>query len=165
MALFDVNPQPEHLLLLLLLFAMDTKKILVYIRDSCIKRNNRGLLGLAAAFRKLDQDFSNGIQFEEFRKGFEELGINLPKGDLKRVFQVFDKDNSGTIDFKEFIDALKPPLPESRRRVVDLAFDKLDYNKDGVLQVEDLKGRLINSLKPSLYSKRNHSPGPRCIKI
>lgn len=53
--------------------------------------------------------------------------------------QIFDKDKNGTVNYDEFLVAIRPPLNESRLKVINMAFEKMDKNGDGVVTVEDLK--------------------------
>jgi hypothetical protein len=52
---------------------------------------------------------------------------------------VFDKDNSGSISFDEFLLALRPPMSRSRLELIDKAFAKMDNTGDGVITIDDLK--------------------------
>lgn len=43
----------------------------------------------------------------EFMKGCQDFGVDLTKEEIKEVFEVLDKDESGCIDFDEFLEALR----------------------------------------------------------
>jgi len=60
--------------------------------------------------------------------------------DVQSLFARFDRDNSGTIDFDEFLQALRPPMSKSRQAIIMDAFRKLDKTGDGVITVADLEG-------------------------
>ncbi|VDM05417.1 unnamed protein product [Schistocephalus solidus] len=73
-------------------------------------------------------------------KGCADFGVQISKEECQEVFQAIDKDNSGTIDFDEFLQALRPPLSNARLNLINQAFIKMDKTKDGVITAEDLKG-------------------------
>ncbi len=54
-------------------------------------------------------DGSKLLDFNEFRKGMQELGLGLSLSDaeLKLVFNYFDKDRAGAISYDEFIVAIR----------------------------------------------------------
>jgi len=47
------------------------------------------------------------LDFEELKNGVSDYGVNMSKAELDDLFACFDKDNSGTISFDEFILALR----------------------------------------------------------
>lgn len=89
----------------------------------------------------MDIDYSKKIVFEELRLGLQKYGLNISEQDLSGLFKVLDKDGSGEIDFCEFMLELRPDMCPTRITVVTEAFKKLDANKDGVLAMDDLKGK------------------------
>ncbi len=52
----------------------------------------------------------------------------------------------GTIDFREFLLQLMPPMNKTRIAVIDEAFDKMDVIKDGVLRKDDLNSKFMEHL-------------------
>ena len=65
----------------------------------------------------------------------------MDDSELFKLFNAFDNDQSGSIDFVEFIKHLRPPMSASRVAVVCEAFRKLDVNGDKVIALDDLKGK------------------------
>ncbi len=84
---------------------------------------------------------------KEFVKGCSDFGCDLSKDEMETVFQMMDKDGGGSIDFDEFLRALrvssyslltsifKPPMPKSRVELINQAFRKLDKTGDGFITV------------------------------
>lgn len=50
----------------------------------------------------------------------------------------FDRDKNGTVNFDEFLRALKGELNASRKHWIRQAYDKLDVNKDGLVKLDDI---------------------------
>lgn len=114
--------------------------LLEVIRKECLGMNCGGIKRLGAVFRHLDLDYSKRITFEELRDGLHKFGIHMSQEYLRILFNAFDKDSSGGIDFCEFMNELRPPLSPSRLEVTDEAFHSLDANGNGYIEIEDLKG-------------------------
>lgn len=115
-------------------------------------------------FRIMDDDNNRSLDLKEFLKGLNDYGIPIDKEEATAVFQHFDRDGSGTIDFDEFLVALRvseraatagasasapgslfvlcvqPQMSKARKEVVMQAFRKLDKTGDGVITIEDLRG-------------------------
>jgi len=60
--------------------------------------------------------------------------------EIQDMYAEMDKDGSGTLDFDEFLFALRPPLNNVRKSLIQKAFKKLDKTGDGVVTVDDLRG-------------------------
>lgn len=113
----------------------------------------------------MDDDSNRSLDLKEFLKGLNDYGISINKEEATAVFQHFDRDGSGTIDFDEFLIALRvsarcsahrvagvpasdhlivhrvqPQMSNARNEVVMQAFRKLDKTGDGVITIEDLRG-------------------------
>lgn len=110
------------------------------LRCQCLARGSKGILGLGRVFKIMDDDGNKNLSFSEFKKGLNDYGVPLELPDVKKMFAAFDSDNSGTIDFDEFLIKLRPPMSQARKGVIHEAFHKLDKTGDNVVTAEDLKG-------------------------
>ena len=125
---------------------MDSPRIIELIRQirtQCLQKGQGGIKQLGVIFRAMDSDFSKKLCFEEFRKGVKMFGLNVTEEDLKLLFRAFDKDNNKQIDFAELVAKLRPPMPTSRRNVINEAFNALDVIKDDEIKMEDLKSKIF----------------------
>ena len=55
----------------------------------------------------MDDNKNKKLDFEEFKKGVTEYGLNYSKEEARELFNLFDKDKSGQIDFEEFLEQLR----------------------------------------------------------
>jgi len=46
----------------------------------------------------------------EFVKGCRDFRIDMPEEDTARLFDAFDRDGSGSIDYDEFLRGVRGPL-------------------------------------------------------
>ncbi|XP_017845817.1 calcyphosin-like protein [Drosophila busckii] len=117
------------------------------LRLQCFSRGATGILGLARAFRIMDDDGSKSLNMEEFKKGINDWGLDISDADIDDLFKTFDADNDGSINMTEFLIKLRPPMNNHRLDLIDQAFAKLDTNGDGEINADDLK---------HIYSVRDH---------
>ncbi|XP_068127267.1 calcyphosin [Hyperolius riggenbachi] len=110
------------------------------LRLMCLARGASGIKGLGRAFRIMDDNYSNSLDLEELSKGLQNYGVNLCAEEVQDIFQRFDTNGNGTINFDEFLTTIRPPMSSARRQVILEAFHKMDKTGDGVITVEDLKG-------------------------
>lgn len=57
----------------------------------------------------------------------------------ERVFQIFDKDNSGSISLQEFIDAMHQFAGQSPEAKIKFLFKVYDIDGDGLIQHRELQ--------------------------
>ena len=66
---------------------------------------------------------------------------------IRHIFQVFDKDDSGSVGYEEFLVGLRGQLNPSRMALVRVAFKRLDKDGNGYIDMNDIK---------LLYNARGH---------
>lgn len=81
-------------------------------------RGSFGFVGMQRVFRIMDDDGSKSLNQGEFRKAMKEIAADLSDADIRALFEFFDADRSGSIDFEEFIQAVREPLSERRVALV-----------------------------------------------
>jgi len=94
--------------------------------------------GLGRIFRILDDNRNRQIEKKELQWGLKDFDIHLSEEQIDVLVKHFDRDGSGTVDFDEFLRALRGELSESRVAYIRKAYDKLDVNKDGKVTLEDI---------------------------
>lgn len=62
-------------------------------------------------FRSIDDDNDGRIPIEAFISGMLRSKFETSRLEMERVVDVFDRNNDGTIDNKEFLDSLRPDKP------------------------------------------------------
>ena len=58
-------------------------------------------------FRRMDDDSSKALKFDEFYKGVTETGLIMSEDAAREMFAKFDMDGSGTINIDEFLIAIR----------------------------------------------------------
>jgi len=118
------------------------------LRLRLLIRGASGIKGFSRQFRLMDDNRDKKLTEEEFRTGCNDFGLDLDASEITTLFNAFDKDKSGSINFDEFLVSLRPPLNDMRTGLIKKAFDKMDKSGDGVVTAPDLKGVYNVSLHP-----------------
>ena len=88
----------------------------------------------------------------EFKKAIKDFRVEIPPESMDAVFDAFDLNRDGSIDYDEFLRLIKGPLTPPRLNLVRRAFRKLDRDGSGVVDIEDIKGVYNASRHPDVIS-------------
>ncbi len=92
------------------------------------------LIDLKNKFREIAGD-DQLIDREEFHNG-----LNLSNREISnRLFDIFDKDNSGAIDYGEFMDTIKSMVSGKEKEKIRFAFELHDLDNSGFIDKYELK--------------------------
>ena len=110
------------------------------IRERIVSRGAVGIKGIGRLFRIADDNNDKTIDLQnELPKLMNDIGIILNKTELQELIRLLDRDGSGTISYDEFLYQMAPPLNEERIKWINKAFDKLDIDGSGVVEIADLE--------------------------
>eukprot|EP00736_Rhodelphis_marinus_P011918 Rmarinus@m.15932 len=126
--------------------------LLKKLRDSLAKRGARGIVGLGRKFKIMDDDGSNQISFPEFKKCMSEHQLDFSDNDLRELFKYFDEDCSGEVGYDEFLSGVRGVMNERRQKFVNMAFDIIDKDGNGTLELVDIVGTYDASKHPDVIS-------------
>jgi len=92
-------------------------------------------------FNMYDKDGNNSIDSGELKLILEELGYECTEDDVSQVIKKFDTDQTGTIDFNEFLCLIGDWMSNDENQIRD-AFEVFDKEGNGYLSLEQLKRAL-----------------------
>ena len=107
------------------------------------------VISLESAFRNYDIESNQLVNYETFSNILNNnYKFNLTNGETAAIFQMFDQDQTGKIDYDEFIRFIRGEIPENRKKIIeDIFTNKLDVNKTNEVNIDDLK---------DFYNAANH---------
>lgn len=95
-------------------------------------------------FKYFDVDDSGSLDYDEWKKGLEKMGVTLSsEDDLKALFEHYDTDKSGNIDYKEFAEAIFHPGAKEEDR----------EERKGPSKKKDATEKMIGQLREKLASR------------
>lgn len=65
--------------------------------------------------------------------------MNISQEECRRLFDLFDENDDGCLDFDELIRAIKGVMSPFRKDIVKRAFTKLDANQNKVIELDDVR--------------------------
>ena len=118
--------------------------LLSHLRLNLVQRGPRGLMSMKRTFMLVDESGEKKIAFNEFEKMFKRYRFNLSQIEINNLFNYYDKDGSGFIDYGEFVKEIVGELSQFRKDVLKQVFEKLDKEETGFITV----GLLRNTYNP-----------------
>ena len=123
------------------------EKILNTIREKLASRGVEGVCSIARNFRIIDDNNTQTIDFNEFKKCCKEFNFGLSDNQIQMAFSSFDRDNTGEIDYDEFLRTIRGEMNDFRKNLVNQVFNKLDVSGNGEISFDEIQAK---------YNARNH---------
>lgn len=89
-------------------------------------------------FKTLDKDGSGTLTTSELNSGFDDIGITPPDS-LFELIRKLDSDDSGSIDYSEFLKGSEEWTKISMQKELNLASKKYGEGQNGKLSLAELK--------------------------
>jgi calcium-dependent protein kinase len=96
------------------------------------------------AFKSVDIDHSNSIDYTEFLAANLEDTIYLKEEKLKEAFRVFDLEDTGYIKKEDIIRVLKLENLEKKENITKRIIEENDFDKDGKINFSDFMMTMKN---------------------
>ena len=123
------------------------EQVLNKIRQKLASRGVEGVCSLARNFRIIDDNNTQTIDFNEFKKCCKDFEFGLNDNQIQMAFVSFDRDNTGEIDYDEFLRTIRGEMNDFRKNLVNQVFNKLDINGNGEISFDEIQAK---------YNARNH---------
>lgn len=94
---------------------------------------------LQQVFVQLDTNKDGKLQYEEVLAGYEQFYGDMAKDEVDRIFSLVDVDNSGEIDFSEFVTATVDKGKLLQEEKLRAAFGYYDSDGSGSISTDEIK--------------------------
>ena len=128
------------------------EELLTRVRQRITSRGARGIIGIAKSFRIMDDNHSETLDKKEFAKALKDYRISSDLLEHQAIFEIFDTDGNGEISYNEFLRSIVGEMNENRKSYVLKAFNKLDRDGSGVVDINDLRGTFNAKKHPDVLA-------------
>lgn len=102
----------------------------------------------------MDDNNSRSLDLYEFTKAMKDYMLGFSDTEIRGLFAYFDYDRSGSVDYDEFLRSIRGPLSAQRKKLIAQAFNKLDRDGNGWVDINDIKGVYSAQKHPDVISGR-----------
>lgn len=103
-------------------------------------------------FKIWDDNNSKSLDRAEFTKAMRDYKVDLPDDQIAVVFNAFDLNRDGTINYDEFLRMIRGDLTSPRLALVRKAYQKLDRDGSGMVDINDIRGVYNASKHPDVIA-------------
>lgn len=97
-------------------------------------------MALTQTFQHIDTNNSDMLDYQEFSRSIhaQHLDEQISEEEMQGLFQAFDRDGNGFIDYNEFVDVLRGKLTGTRLEYVQKAWQSLDRQSLNQVNIADM---------------------------
>ena len=121
-------------------------------RNAIKKRGIRGIMAMRRAFIIADENDSKTLTLPEFIKFCHDYRIPITGKEINILFDEFDINKNGEINYEEFVAAFTGEMCERRKRLISILFEALDKNKKGYIDLDDIRNAYNPSNHPDVLN-------------
>jgi Ca2+-binding EF-hand superfamily protein len=107
---------------------------------------------LKEVFTEIDRDGNNKLDQRELKEAMRVLKVDLRSREIDMIYEKFDKDRSGFIDYREFLDLIGSGGDRDRGR--GSSRDRSSNNSEVDEVIRSIRKRLEDYLGPQFHSSR-----------
>jgi Ca2+-binding EF-hand superfamily protein len=100
----------------------------------------------------MDSDQSGELDYSEFKKALDDYRVGCTDPEADQIFQIFDRNRNGTINFDEFMFTILGELNPYRQNIIKQAFQSLDANGNGTLEIDEVKSKYDPTRHPDVVA-------------
>ena len=114
------------------------------------KRGIRGIMAMRRAFMIADENDSKTLTLPEFVKFCHDYRIPISGKDINILFDEFDTNKNGEMNYEEFISAFIGEMCERRKRLITILFETFDKDKKGFVDLDEMRNAYCATNHPDV---------------
>ncbi|KAF5184953.1 Calcium-dependent protein kinase, partial [Thalictrum thalictroides] len=105
--------------------------------------------GIKDMFEMMDINNRGKLTIVELKSGLTKIGHQIPDADLQMLMEAADADGNGSLDYGEFVAVAVHIRKMGNDEHLRKAFAFFDSNKNGYIEVEELRDALHDEVEPT----------------
>ena len=102
----------------------------------------------------MDDNQNGFLEGPEFWKAICDFRISISPEEGRELFDLFDINGDGVVSYDELMRNVVGEMTAYRKALVKRAFDRLDRNSNGIVELDDIKGFYNAKMHPDVRAGR-----------
>ena len=128
--------------------------IIDQLRNKLISRGPKSIFNFQRMLSIYDYNHSGQISLENFTNIFLTYNLNFSLSDIQRIFNQFDKEQIGSINYDLLINSIIGQMNDRRKNIVQKVFDNFNKNYQNEVTMIEIKQKYIAGKHPDVVSGR-----------
>lgn len=129
----------------------NSRSVVERVRAKIASRGGlNGIRTLGRIMRTMDDNGNGKLDRYEMAWGLRDYGVEVSEKDLDVLFKAFDRNKDGSVSFNELLRGIRGKLNKRRRAIILQAFDVLDKDKSGQVEMHDVAKAYDTSKHPEV---------------
>ena len=118
-----------------------SKIILDCLRNILIKRGNKSIFYLQRMLTNCDSGHTGVVSLSQLNNIFRAYNFNIYFYDIKLLFDLFDKNNVGIIQYDNLIKSIVGKMNENRKNLIIKVYENINKDLYGYINIKEIKER------------------------
>ena len=128
--------------------------IIDQLRNILISRGSKSIFNFQRMLSIYDSNHSGQISPDDFTTIFQTYNLDFSSSDIQNIFQQFDTNQTGAINYDLLMNNLIGQMNERRRLSVQKVFDNFNKNEQGEVLLSEIKQKYNSGGHPDVVSGR-----------
>jgi len=124
------------------------------LRQKLASRGARGIIGLQRQFKIMDDNHSMSLDRYEFAKAMADYALGFTENEITHIYNYFDYNRTNLVEYDEFLRTVRGPMNTQRKQIVGKAFDIMDKDGSGYIELKDIQGVYNATKHPEVLQGR-----------
>ena len=130
--------------------------VLEQLRNTLISRGSKSIFTFQRMLSIYDRQSTGQISLDDFITIFQTYNLNLSNNEIQNIFQNFDANQTGIINYDILLNKLIGQMSEKRISLVQNVFNTFNKNENGEVLLSEIKQKYNPARHPDVINEKKN---------
>ena len=126
------------------------------LKNVLISRGPKSIFNFQRMLSIYDRNRSGQISLDDFITIFQTYNLNFTNSEIQNIFQIFDTNQTGVINYDILLNNLIGQMNERRLLAVKKVFDSFNKNENGEVLLSEIKQKYNSARHPDVVKEKKN---------